>query len=95
MKYAAIIEYTSDTELIGRIRPTHREYLTGLKDSGKLAAAGPFTDDSGALIIYEAESPEEAETLIQNDPFSKNGIFLKYTVRPWKTVMANLSLFPG
>lgn len=95
MKYAAVIEYIQDKEKIGQIRPTHRQYLTGLKEKGQLVACGPFTDDWGALIIYEAGSAQEAEALIQADPFNKGGVFVRWTVRPWNAVMANRELFPA
>jgi uncharacterized protein len=94
MKFAAIIEYTQDKAKIAEVRPVHRQYLTGLKEKGQLALAGPFTDDSGALIVYEAASKEDAEKLIKGDPFCANGIFLKWQLRPWNTVMANKDLLP-
>ena len=62
MKFAAIIEYAQDKAKIAEVRPAHRQYLAGLRERGQLAASGPFTDDSGALIIYEAATREEAET---------------------------------
>jgi uncharacterized protein YciI len=95
MKFAAIIEYIQDKAKIAEIRPVHRQYLAGLKDTGQLAASGPFTDDSGALIIYEANSAEEAETILRGDPFCKNGIFVKWQIRPWNPVIAKRELFPG
>jgi uncharacterized protein YciI len=95
MKFAAIIEYTQDKAKILEIRPVHRQYLTSLRERGQLAASGPFTDDSGALIIYEAASRDEAEKLLQGDPFHKNGIFLQYQLRPWNPVLANRDLFPA
>jgi uncharacterized protein YciI len=95
MKYAAIIEYLQDKAKVDALRPTHRQYLASLKEKGQLAATGPFTDQSGALIVYEASSREEAEALLQGDPFYKNGIFLTYQLRPWNTVMANRDLFPA
>jgi uncharacterized protein YciI len=94
MKFAAIIEYSQDKAKIAEIRPAHRQYLAGLKAQGKLAASGPFTDDSGALIVYEAADKAEAESLMQGDPFNKNGIFLKHQLRPWNPVIANRELFP-
>ena len=93
MKFAAVIEYTQDKELIQSIRPTHREYLKQLRENDQLAASGPFTDDSGALIIYEADTVEEAEKLLQGDPFHTNGIFLQYRIRPWNPVIFNGGLF--
>jgi hypothetical protein len=95
MKFAAIIEYSQDKARIAAIRPEHRQYLAGLRERGQLAASGPFTDDSGALIIYEATSREDAEKLLQADPFYKNGIFQGYQLRPWNPVIANRDLFPG
>ncbi len=95
MKFAAIIEYLQDKEKIAAVRPTHRQYLASLKAKGQLAASGPFTDDSGALIVYEAESAAEAERLLQGDPFHANGIFLKWVLRPWNPVIANRELFPA
>ena len=68
MKYAALIEYIPDKEKIGTIRPAHRAYLTKLLGEGKLAIAGPFTDDYGAMIVYEASSAEEALTLPPGRP---------------------------
>jgi uncharacterized protein YciI len=93
MKFAAIIEYTQDKAKIAEIRPLHRHYLTGLKAKGQLAVCGPFTDDSGGLIVYEADSADQAERLIRDDPFHKNGIFQKYQLRPWNAVIINRELF--
>ncbi len=95
MKFAAIIEYIPDKTKIAEIRPAHRQYLTGLKARGKLAVCGPFTDDSGGLIVYEADTRDEAEKLIQADPFDQNGIFVRYELRPWNPVMANRELLPA
>ncbi|HZU78068.1 MAG TPA: YciI family protein [Dehalococcoidia bacterium] len=86
MKYAVVYTYPPDKELIQRARPDHRAYLGGLRERGKLAAAGPFTDDSGALIIYEADSEDEAKQLIQSDPFHAAGVFARYQIYPWNQV---------
>jgi len=94
MKIAAIIEYAQDKAKIAEIRPVHRQYLASLKAAGQLVASGPFTDDSGALIIYEAATKEDAEGLLKGDPFCANGIFLKWQLRPWNPVIANKDLLP-
>jgi uncharacterized protein YciI len=95
MKYAAIIEYSQDREKVQALRPQHRQYLADLRARGRLAASGPFADDSGALIIYEADSAEQAEQLLRGDPFHHNGIFLRYVLRPWNPVIVNRELFPA
>lgn len=95
MKFAAIIEYLQDRDKVQQIRPLHREYLRILLGQSKLVVAGPFTDDTGALIVYEAATKEEAEQLIRADPFCQNGIFLSWKLRPWNPVMANREAFPA
>jgi uncharacterized protein YciI len=95
MKFAAVIEYSQDKEKVQSVRPTHRQYLAELIARGKLAVSGPFTDDWGALIVYEADSAEEAEQLLQGDPFHANGIFVRYVIRPWNPVLFNGGAFGG
>ncbi len=95
MKFAAIIEYLQDKDKTESLRPAHRQYLRGLLAGGQLAATGPFTDGSGALIVYEASSAEEAEKLLRADPFCESGIFVRWQLRPWNAVMANRELFPA
>lgn len=93
MKFAAIIDYSPDAEKIAAHRPAHREYLKELLDTGRLAISGPFLDDGGGLLVYEAETAEEAEALLRNDPFAKAGVFVSWKMRPWKVIMANPALF--
>jgi uncharacterized protein len=95
MKYAAIIEYLNDPEKVQSLRPLHRQYLAQLRERGQIAVSGPFTDGTGALIVYEAAGADEAEKLLQGDPFHKNGIFVKYVLRPWNPVIANREAFPA
>ncbi len=95
MKFAAIIEYTPDQAKIAQFRPTHREYLMGLRKTGKAAMAGPFTDDSGGLLVYEAESQEEVEKMIRADPFAQGGVFVSWSIRPWKLLWVNQDLMPA
>jgi uncharacterized protein YciI len=93
VKFAAIIEYSQDKAKVEATRPVHRLYLQSLLAQGKLAATGPFTDDSGALIVYEAESAEQAEALLKADPFHAAGVFLSWRLRPWRVVFANREQF--
>lgn len=86
-KFAAILEYTTDADRLQEVRPTHREYLRDLLDAGKLYQSGPFPDGSGALIIYEVDDLSEAQVLLANDPFSKNGLITGATLKPWNIVM--------
>ena len=95
MKFAAVIEYTPDKSKIAQFRPPHREYLMVLRKAGKAAMAGPFIDDSGGLLIYEAESKEEVEQMIRADPFGQGGVFVSWTIRPWNLLWVNNDLMPA
>jgi len=94
MKFAAGIQYIDDSAKVNEHRPAHRAYLTGLIEQKQLAVAGPFLDDYGALIVYEAHDAAGAEELLKADPFHAAGIFVTWTIRPWKTVFGNPGLLP-
>jgi uncharacterized protein YciI len=94
MIYAVLYEYSSDKEKIGAVRPDHRVHLNKLLASGNLLAAGPITDDSGALIVYQAADEQELQGFITADPFHQAGIFLRWQVKPWKVVFGNRQLLP-
>lgn len=51
-----------------------------------IVVSGPFLDDSGALIVYETDSQEAAEQLIEEDPFRIAGVFKSYSIKPWNQV---------
>jgi uncharacterized protein YciI len=94
MKFATVIEYTTDKAKIAEVRPVHRKYLDSLKAANKLALSGPFAHDGGALIVYEADSQEEAENLLRNDPFAQAGVFVKWEMNPWSLLFVNRALLP-
>lgn len=94
MKFAALIEYSQDQALVSAHRPAHRAYLTSLVEKNQLFASGPTEDNYGALIVYEADTPEAVDALIKADPFHAAGVFLNWTVRPWKVVFFNPNLAP-
>ena len=77
------------------MRPEHRASIwRSLKEKGQLAASGPFADGSGALIVYEADSPAAAESILKARPVSRQRHLSPLAPRPWNTVIANRQLFP-
>ncbi len=95
MKFVNHVNYISDAVKVSGARPAHREYADGLMASGKLVTAGPFSDGSGALLIYEADSYEEAREFFLNDPFAIEGAVKIYDIRTWTMLGVNLSLLPA
>jgi uncharacterized protein len=94
MIFAVLYEYSSDKDKIASVRPSHRQHLNKLLANGNLLAAGPLTDDSGALIVYQAADEKELEGFMTNDPFHSGGIFLRWQIKPWKVVFGNRQLLP-
>ena len=86
--FAAILEYGPDAERRQQVRPSHREYQRNLLATGKLHEAGPFADDSGALIVYNAADLSEVQEIMSNDPFAQQGIIVGATVEEWNVVMS-------
>src|ERR1700759_1231402 len=93
MKFVNCVAYTEDQDPIAAIRPKHREYLLNLFKRGQVAAAGPFTDGSGGLFIYEADNIDAARALAEADPFALSGVIKQQSVTPWEVVYANSDLF--
>jgi uncharacterized protein YciI len=48
-------------------RPAHRETLTRLHTEGHLLAAGPWSDDEGALLVF-ATDRAHLEKILDTDP---------------------------
>jgi uncharacterized protein YciI len=86
--FAAMLQYGEDAERRQEVRPLHREYQRELLQAGKLLHAGPYVDDTGALIIYDAADLSEVQQLLTNDPFAQNGIIEGATIKEWKIVIS-------
>lgn len=85
-RFAVVISFP-DAERVAEVRPVHREYLADLLANGKLYATGPFVDQTGALLVYEAADEAEARQLLSNDPYSKAGVIELVSVNEWNVVM--------
>ncbi len=82
MKYAAIIEYGGNKDHLKVNHAAHRVYLRTFLENGQLRAAGPFTDDAGALWVFDADSAEAAEDIVRGDPLVEAGVITSWTIRP-------------
>lgn len=49
-------------------RPAHRQRLVALHERGVLVLAGPWADDSGALLVFDADRSEVDRELAM-DPY--------------------------
>jgi uncharacterized protein YciI len=79
----------SGVELRKVHREAHLRRLEELSLKKKLILAGPFADRTGSLVIFEAESLEEAVHWAEGDPYIQEKIFSRYEIKPFTQV------FPG
>ncbi|WIM92582.1 YciI family protein [Actinoplanes oblitus] len=62
-------------------RPAHRELLSELHAAGTVRMAGPFADDSGAVIVLDTADPRE---VLANDPYFTTPGVTVVSVREWR-----------
>lgn len=82
--FAVHYSYVNDASLLDEHRPAHREFLRGLIGAGMQAAgAYPGADEPAALLLVEAESPEEVESMLDEDPFLLHGLIAERRIMRW------------
>ena len=64
----------------------HFNYLKSLHTQGKLSMAGRFSEVLIGLAMIEAESREEAEEIMRNDPAVVAGVF-HAELYPWSIAL--------
>jgi len=68
-------------------RPAHRERLQALHDDGTLRMAGPFADDSGALLIFDLPDEEALDDILSDDPYYGTPGVTVVRRRPWSPLV--------
>ena len=74
-------------------RPAHRAVLARLHQEGQLVAAGPWADDTGAMLIFDVRR-EELDRILDADPYYHvTGVEI-LRIREW-TPIVRLEKRPG
>lgn len=68
-------------------RPAHRELLGQLREQGVLVMAGPWADDSGALLVFDAERSEVDDIMARDPYYSTDGVKV-VGLREWRPIVA-------
>ncbi len=66
-------------------RPAHRERLAALRGAGRLVMAGPWADDSGALLVFR----DDPADVLAGDPYYSTPGVTVVGVREWRPLMAS------
>ncbi len=73
----------------------HIAYITGLEAQGKVFGSGPFPVKSESidlgLIIFRAESLEEADGFMKTEPMTAMGLST-YEIHEWDMIIGHLSI---
>jgi uncharacterized protein len=67
-------------------RPRHRERLAELHATGALVMAGPWTDDSGALLVFDATA-SEVDAIMAEDPYYATEGVRVVGLREWRRIV--------
>ena len=73
MKYFAAFLKMKDPEKNATYRPQHMDFLIQKEKEGKIFARGRFSGGKGGLVVYIAESFEEATRIAESDPLVVSG----------------------
>jgi len=80
-------------------RPAFRAAHLGLAwqahERGELLLGGALADPSDqGVLLFQGDSPEVAERFAAADPYVRNGLVLRWRVRPWSTVVGEGAATP-
>ena len=89
--FAVTYTFSAEPEEVNQIRPTHRVWLAEQLESGALLASGPMVDSPAALLIFRAESIEELNALLDQDPYEQAGVIGERTIEEWNPVFGPFS----
>jgi uncharacterized protein YciI len=84
--YAVQLDFSDDTARLD-LRPGHRERLARLADEGRLLAAGPWSDESGSLLVFLVDHRDDVDAILAEDPYySAPGVTVA-GVHEWNAVI--------
>lgn len=66
--------YLQPPDVINQTRPAHLEWLKGEVEAGRILLAGRREDESGAVLITGDISAQEAQDIVDRDPYTSAGV---------------------
>jgi uncharacterized protein len=86
-----VIELTFEGDSRRRLaaRPAHRARLTQLHADGDLLIAGPWDDDSGALLVFRTDE-RGLRRILDSDPYYSTPGVTVASVRRWQPTVGTV-----
>ena len=88
MHYVLLYDVVDD--MVTKRAPYREEHLRLIREAharGEIVMAGAVGDPvDGALLVFRGESAELAERFARADPYVKQGLVIRWKVKPWTVV---------
>lgn len=84
--YALELTFDGDDEQRLAARPAHRRRLAELHRDGRLLMAGPWADDSGALLVFDTDEDGIREIMAADPYYTMPGVTVA-ALRDWRPVL--------
>ena len=72
-------------EVFDRYVSSHKQYVRDLIEKGHKACTGYWAEYGGGMLLFEADSLEEAQKIVANDPLVKNNC-VSFELHEWVIV---------
>lgn len=98
--YVVLSTPTGDPATVKAALSAHLDYQAKLESDGKLAFAGPMSDETGeqmqgmGLIVYRAATFDDARAMAEADPMHFSGA-RSFTLRKWMINEGSLTISVG
>jgi uncharacterized protein len=89
--YAVQLAFSDDPARL-ELRPAHRERLAAHAAAGRLLAAGPWSDDSGALLVFLVGDRTALDVLLAEDPYYSAAGVTVASIEEWNPVTRHPAL---
>jgi uncharacterized protein YciI len=96
MHFLMFYEYSADyLERRGEFRAEHLRAAWASNDRGELVLGGAYADPAdGAALLFQCDSADIPRRFAEADPYVRNGLVTKYSIRQWTTVVGAMAATP-
>ena len=84
--FVKIEEGIVDKATFDQYVPAHKAYVEGLIVKGHKARTGYWAERGGGMLLFEADSMDEAKAIVAQDPLIQN-YCVKYVLHEWRLIV--------
>ena len=84
--YAVELEFSGDPARL-ELRPEHRRRLAALHEAGRVRMAGPWADESGALLLFDVPDEAGVQEILDDDPYYRAAGVTVARITEWNVIV--------